>query len=98
MHNRRQSFLFDTRTSFIYHFKMIAILQFFVALVLILQVFIGLTYFISSIWEKENRASVFAGNQFAGMLTPVGLFFIMDDVFYGKKPKPKSPPTWAKYD
>jgi reductive dehalogenase len=25
-------------------------------------------------------------------------FFIMDDLFYGKKPKPKHPPAWAKYD
>jgi len=25
------------------------------------------------------------------------LFTIMDDIFYGKKPKPKAPPEWAKY-
>lgn len=26
------------------------------------------------------------------------LFSIMDDIFYGKKPKPKSAPEWARYD
>ena len=26
------------------------------------------------------------------------LFFLMDDLFYGKKPKPKAPPAWAKYN
>jgi reductive dehalogenase len=25
------------------------------------------------------------------------LFLLMDDLFYGKKPKPKTPPTWAQY-
>jgi reductive dehalogenase len=25
------------------------------------------------------------------------LFSIMDDIFYGKKPKPKAPPNWAQY-
>jgi reductive dehalogenase len=26
------------------------------------------------------------------------LFSLMDDLFYGKKPKPKAPPAWAKYN
>ncbi len=26
------------------------------------------------------------------------LFFLMDDLFYGKKPKPKAPPAWAEYN
>jgi len=26
------------------------------------------------------------------------LFMLMDDVFYGKKPKPKAPPAWADYN
>ncbi len=26
------------------------------------------------------------------------LFSILDDIFYGKKPKPKAPPSWAKFD
>lgn len=26
------------------------------------------------------------------------LFTLMDDIFYGKKPKPKAPPAWASFD
>jgi reductive dehalogenase len=26
------------------------------------------------------------------------LFSIMDDIFYGKKPRPKAPPEWARFD
>jgi hypothetical protein len=26
------------------------------------------------------------------------LFTAMDDIFYGKKPKPKAPPAWAKFN
>jgi reductive dehalogenase len=26
------------------------------------------------------------------------LFTVMDDVFYGKRPRPKAPPGWAKFD
>ena len=25
------------------------------------------------------------------------IFTVMDDIFYGKKPKPKAPPRWAHY-
>jgi hypothetical protein len=25
------------------------------------------------------------------------LFTVMDDIFYGKKPKPKAPPKWARF-
>jgi hypothetical protein len=25
------------------------------------------------------------------------LFSTMDDVFYGKRPRPKEPPAWARY-
>jgi hypothetical protein len=25
------------------------------------------------------------------------LFAVMDDIFYGKKPKPKAPPKWARF-
>jgi reductive dehalogenase len=42
---------------------------------LVLQAIVGLTYLISSIWENEKRASVFAALQFAGMLV-LFLFFI----------------------
>jgi len=34
---------------------------------IIVQAFIGLSYFFSCIWEKEKRATLFAGLQFAGM-------------------------------
>jgi hypothetical protein len=54
---------------------MVSILQFIVASALTLQALIGLAFFISSVWEKETRASVFAGLQFGGMLALVGLFF-----------------------
>ncbi|MBW1732330.1 MAG: reductive dehalogenase [Deltaproteobacteria bacterium] len=47
------------------------------ALALIVQAFIGLTYLISSIWEKEKRASIFAGLQFLGMLGLVIAFFYL---------------------
>jgi hypothetical protein len=23
---------------------------------------------------------------------------MMDDIFYGRKPKPKAPPKWARFD
>ncbi|MGD1973141.1 MAG: hypothetical protein PVH37_22015 [Desulfobacterales bacterium] len=26
------------------------------------------------------------------------LFTTMDDIFYGKKPKPKAPPAWARFN
>jgi hypothetical protein len=26
------------------------------------------------------------------------LFSLMDDLFYGEKPKPKAPPVWARYN
>ncbi len=26
------------------------------------------------------------------------LFMVMDDIFYGKRPRPKTPPGWAKFD
>jgi hypothetical protein len=26
------------------------------------------------------------------------VFTLMDDIFYGKKPRPKAPPGWASYD
>ena len=56
------------------------ILQCIVGLALILQAFIGLTYFISSIWEKEPRASIFAGIQFTGMLALVVLYFYLNGI------------------
>lgn len=56
---------------------MLSLLIFIVAAGLILQAFIGLTFFISSIWEKERRASVFGGLQLLGMLALIILFFYL---------------------
>ena len=47
---------------------MINLLGYLVILGLAVQAFIGLAFLISSIWEKEERASIFAGIQFLGML------------------------------
>ena len=46
-----------------------------VTVVLIIQSFIGLSFFISCMWENEKRASLFAGLQFLGMLAFL-LFFL----------------------
>ncbi|MGD9114439.1 MAG: hypothetical protein PVI77_18905, partial [Desulfobacterales bacterium] len=43
----------------------------------IVQTFIALTYFISSIWEKERRASMFGGLQFLAMLAMLILLFYL---------------------
>ena len=56
---------------------MLSLLIFIVAAGLILQAFIGLTFFISSIWEKERRAPVFGGLQFLSMLALVLFFFYL---------------------
>lgn len=56
---------------------MVNILIFIAALALVIQAFIGFTYFISCIWEKEKRATVFAGLQFLGMLALMILFFFL---------------------
>jgi reductive dehalogenase len=53
---------------------MINLLGYIVILGLAAQAFIGLTFLISSIWEKEERASIFAGVQFLGMLGVLILF------------------------
>ena len=44
---------------------------------LIVQAFIGLTFIVSCIWEKEPRATVFATIQFSGMLALTFLFFYL---------------------
>ena len=55
---------------------MVNILIIILGLALCVQAFIGLSFFISSIWEKERRASIFGGLQFLGMLVLVVLFFV----------------------
>ncbi|MEE9495690.1 MAG: hypothetical protein V3V39_04125, partial [Desulfobacterales bacterium] len=53
---------------------MINLLGYIVILGLAVQALIGLAYLISSIWEKEERASKFAGIQLLGMLGILILF------------------------
>jgi reductive dehalogenase len=59
---------------------MAAIVEFVAAAVLILLACIGFIFFISSILEKEKRASVFAGLQFLGMLTLIIVFFSLKEI------------------
>jgi reductive dehalogenase len=44
---------------------------------LAVQALIGLSFFISSIWEKERRATVFAAVQFAGMAAFLIIFLVL---------------------
>lgn len=48
---------------------------------LTIQAFIGFSFFVSCIWEKEKRASVFAFLQFVGMSVVLGVFLVL--VTYG---------------
>lgn len=50
------------------------LLGYIVILGLAAPAFIGLAYLISSVWEKEERASIFGGIQFLGMLGILILF------------------------
>ncbi len=50
------------------------------ATALIVQAVIGLTFLISSIWEREKRASIFAALQFLGMLGLVIFFFYLQSI------------------
>jgi reductive dehalogenase len=44
---------------------------------LAVQAFIGLSFFVSSVWEKERRATVFAAVQFSGMTALLIIFLIL---------------------
>jgi reductive dehalogenase len=57
-----------------------SVLIFLAAVGLIAQAIIGLSYFISSIWEKERRASISGGLQFFAMLVMLVLFFYLHSV------------------
>jgi reductive dehalogenase len=57
---------------------MLSIIIFCVATVLIAQALIGLNFFVSSVREREKRASIFAGLQFLGMLALAIVFFIFN--------------------
>jgi reductive dehalogenase len=56
---------------------MVSVLVFVAGLVLAIQAFIGLSFLLSSMWEKERRASVFAALQFVGMLGLLLLFLAL---------------------
>ena len=56
---------------------MIAVLGWIAGIVLLFQAVIGLSFLISSIWEKERRASLFGGLQFSVMLAVLILFFYL---------------------
>jgi reductive dehalogenase len=58
-------------------FTFVNVLLFMAAVGLIVQAFIGLSFFISSVWEKERRASVFAAVQFAGMAVLLIIFLLL---------------------
>jgi reductive dehalogenase len=61
---------------------MVNLLIFIVALFVLGQAFIGLTFFITCIWEKEKRATLYAGLQLAGMLIIVIFFLYLYDTGY----------------
>ncbi len=58
-------------------FTFLNILLFIGTVGLAVQAFIGLAFFISCIWEKEPRATVFAGLQFLGMMAVLIVYFIL---------------------
>ncbi len=58
-------------------FSILNVLLFVGAAGLIVQAFIGLSFLISSIWEKEPRASVYAFLQFLGMTGTLVIFLYL---------------------
>jgi reductive dehalogenase len=56
------------------------ILFFIAALALIILVLIGLGFFVSCIWEKEKRATLFAGMQLLGMIALVVVLFFLKGI------------------
>jgi len=44
---------------------------------LVVQAVVGLSFFVSCIWEKERRASVFAGLQFLGMCALLVIYLLL---------------------
>ena len=54
---------------------MITFLSLIISIGLILQFLIGLSFFISSIFEKEKRASIFGIVQLIGMMVPIAVIF-----------------------
>ena len=65
---------------------MVTILAIFFTIGLILQALIGFAFLISSIWEREKRASVFGALQFLGLICPViGFIYIHSTGFFNSK-------------
>jgi len=63
------------------------VLIFMAAVGLIVQAFIGLSFFISSVWEKERRATIFAAVQFCGMMALLIIFlFLVGRSFFQTSP------------
>lgn len=56
---------------------MVSVFIFIGALALIVQAVIGLSFFISCIWEKESRATVFAFLQFVGMSLVLVIYLLL---------------------
>ncbi len=56
---------------------MVTFLVWIIIIGLVVQAFIGLAFFISSIWEKEKRATLFGGIQLIAMVIPIPVFYYM---------------------
>ena len=56
---------------------MITVLSWIAGILILFQALIGLSFLFSSIWEKEQRASIFGGLQFFVMLAMLILFFYL---------------------
>jgi len=65
---------------------MTMIFVFIAALGLSLQALVGLAFLISCVWEKEKRATVFAGIQFLGMLGLLLVFFFLNRAGFFQTP------------
>jgi len=53
----------------------------------VVEALIGLSFFVSCIWEKERRATVFAGLQFIIMIGLLVIYFLLIDIgFFGTAP------------
>lgn len=66
---------------------MIQLLTYVVGFALAAQAFIGLGYLVSSIWEKEKRASWFGALQFVGMLMVLLIYIMLASSGYFTTPR-----------
>ena len=63
-------------------FSLVNLLILIGALGLAVQAFVGLAFFISSIWKKEKRATYYAGLQFLGILILLLFLFLASIGFF----------------